>query len=210
MIHQGGYLVNDMSLVYVKHVLCVCLVAQSYLTLCDPMDCIACQAPLSMGFSRPEYWSGLPCPPPGDLPDPGIETRSAALQADFLQTEPPGKHVLKTPKIKAMKCGACDPHHGPSEAKGSKQASKERSGRERKALGTTGAQQGTAPPTHTVSGICCTNGRPQGGPTFLSRTLSPPCPTAPTLSAEACLLYFCISTPDTASHTCQRMTEGTI
>ena len=34
-------------------------------TLCDPMDCIACQAPLSMGFSRQEYWSGLPCPPQG-------------------------------------------------------------------------------------------------------------------------------------------------
>ena len=37
---------------------------------------IACQAPLSMGFSRQEYWSGLPCPPPGDLPNPGIETMS--------------------------------------------------------------------------------------------------------------------------------------
>ena len=43
------------------------------------------------GFSRPEYWSGLPCPPPGDLPDPGIEPRSPALQADSLLTEPPGK-----------------------------------------------------------------------------------------------------------------------
>ena len=42
----------------------------------------ACQAPLSMGFSRQEYWSGLPFPSPGDLPDPGIEPRSPALQAD--------------------------------------------------------------------------------------------------------------------------------
>ena len=42
----------------------------------------ACQAPLSMGFSRQEYWSGLPCPPPGDLRDPGIEPRSPTLQAD--------------------------------------------------------------------------------------------------------------------------------
>ena len=41
-------------------------------TLCDPMDC-SCQSPLSMGFSRQEYWSGLSCPPPGDLPDPEIE-----------------------------------------------------------------------------------------------------------------------------------------
>ena len=45
---------------------------------------VACQAPLSMGFSRQEYWSGLPCPPPGDLPDPGAETGSPALQADSL------------------------------------------------------------------------------------------------------------------------------
>ena len=49
------------------------LVAQLCLTLCDPMDCIAHQAPLSMEFSRQEYWSGLPCPSPGDLPDPGME-----------------------------------------------------------------------------------------------------------------------------------------
>ena len=52
---------------------------------------VACQAPLAMGFSRQEYWSGLPCPPPGDLPDPGIEPRSVALQADSLPSEPPGK-----------------------------------------------------------------------------------------------------------------------
>ena len=43
---------------------------------------VARQAPLSMGFSRQEYWSGLPCPPPGDLPDPGIEPRSHALQGN--------------------------------------------------------------------------------------------------------------------------------
>ena len=49
------------------------------------------QAPLSMGFSRQEYWSGLPFPPPEDLPDPGIELGSAALQADSLPSEPPGK-----------------------------------------------------------------------------------------------------------------------
>ena len=47
--------------------------------------------PLSMGFSRQEYWSGLPCLPPGDLPDPGIKPRSLALQADSLLSEPPGK-----------------------------------------------------------------------------------------------------------------------
>ena len=43
------------------------------------------------GFSRQEYWSGLPCPPPGDLPTPGIKSRFPALQADSLLSEPPGK-----------------------------------------------------------------------------------------------------------------------
>ena len=55
---------------------------------------VACQAPLSMGFSRQEYWSGLPCPPAGDLPDPGIEPMcltSPALVANSLPLEPPGK-----------------------------------------------------------------------------------------------------------------------
>ena len=55
------------------------------------MNCIAYQAPLSMGFSRQEYWSGLPFPSPGDLPDPGIKGGSPALQADALPSEPPGK-----------------------------------------------------------------------------------------------------------------------
>ena len=48
---------------------------------------VAHQAPLSMGFSRQEYWSGSPFPSPGDLPDPGIEPGSPALQADSLPTE---------------------------------------------------------------------------------------------------------------------------
>ena len=54
---------------------------------------VAHKAPLSMGFSRQEYWSGLPFPSPGDLPDPGIEHRSPALQADALTSEPPGNAV---------------------------------------------------------------------------------------------------------------------
>ena len=52
---------------------------------------IAGQPPLYMEFSRHGYWSELPFPSPGDLPDPGIEPRSPALQADSLLTEPPGK-----------------------------------------------------------------------------------------------------------------------
>ena len=51
----------------------------------------ACQAPLFMGFSRQEYWSGLPFPSPGDHSNPEIEPRSPALQADSLLCEPPGK-----------------------------------------------------------------------------------------------------------------------
>ena len=52
---------------------------------------VAHQAPPSMGFSRQEYWTGLPFPSQGDLPDPGIGPRSPALQADALTSEPPGK-----------------------------------------------------------------------------------------------------------------------
>ena len=52
---------------------------------------VAHKAPLSMGFSRQEYWNGLPFPSPGDLPDPGIKPGSPALQPDALTSEPPGK-----------------------------------------------------------------------------------------------------------------------
>ena len=52
---------------------------------------VAYQAPLSMGFSRQEYWSGLPFPSPGDNPNPGIEPGSPKLQADALSSESPGK-----------------------------------------------------------------------------------------------------------------------
>ena len=56
---------------------------------------VAHQAPLSMEFSRQEYWSWLPCPLPGDLPNPGIEPRSPSLHADSLPSEPPGKAIDK-------------------------------------------------------------------------------------------------------------------
>ena len=60
---------------------------------------VAYQAPLSMGFSREEYWSGLPFPSPGDLPNPGIEPGFPALAADALTSEPPGKPSgLSSPK----------------------------------------------------------------------------------------------------------------
>ena len=66
------------------------LVAQSYQTLCEPMDCTL-EAPLSLEFSRQEYWGGLPFPTPRDPPDPGMEPRSPALQADSSPSEPPEK-----------------------------------------------------------------------------------------------------------------------
>ena len=62
------------------------VVAKSYLTLTTPWT-VAHQAPLSMGFSRQEHWSGLPFPSPGDLPRPGMELRSTAPQANSLPTE---------------------------------------------------------------------------------------------------------------------------
>ena len=62
-------------------------VTQSCLTLCD-LWTVVLQALLSMGFSRQEYWSGLPFPSPGDLPDPGIEPGSPTLQGDSLPSEP--------------------------------------------------------------------------------------------------------------------------
>ena len=67
------------------------LVAQLCLTLCDPMDCSLTGLSPSMEFFRQGYCSGLPFPSPGELPDPGIEPRSPALQADSLPSELPGK-----------------------------------------------------------------------------------------------------------------------
>ena len=56
---------------------------------------VACQSPLSMGFSRQEDWNGLPCPPPEDLPNTGTEPRSPTLRADPLLSELPGKTCAK-------------------------------------------------------------------------------------------------------------------
>ena len=63
----------------------------SYVQLFATPWTVTYQVPLSIGFSRQEYWSGLPFPPPGDLPNPGVEPRSPTLQADALLSEPPGK-----------------------------------------------------------------------------------------------------------------------
>ena len=78
---------------------------------------VAHQAPLSMGFPRQAYWSGLPFPPPGDLPDPGIKPMSPALAGGFFTTELPGKHHHLREQLerchKLMHGGraACDTEH---------------------------------------------------------------------------------------------------
>ena len=88
-------LMADDRFFFFPQILCECLVScfshvQFFLTLWT----VACQAPLSRGFSRQESWSGLPFPPPGDLPNPGIKPGSPALQVVCLLTEPPGKPLL--------------------------------------------------------------------------------------------------------------------
>ena len=76
------------------HIIYVCVsVTQPCPTICDPMNCVAHQALLSMEFSRQEYWCDLPFPSSGDLPDSGIEPGSPTLQADSLLSEPPGKPI---------------------------------------------------------------------------------------------------------------------
>ena len=77
---------------------CVCLLLSHVQLFVTPWT-VACQAPLSMEFSRQGYWNGLPFPSPGDLPDPGMEPMSPALQADSLLSEP-----LRKPKGPPLRC----------------------------------------------------------------------------------------------------------
>ena len=70
---------------------------------------VAYQVPLSIGFSRQGYWSGLPFPSPGDLPDPGIEAGSPTLQADALLSEPPGKPMRRPPSLEVKNVAMATP-----------------------------------------------------------------------------------------------------
>ena len=101
--HRVGHDWSDLAAAAVQ-------VAQSRLTLCNPMD-VACQGPLSKEFPRQEYQSGLPFPSPGCLYDPEIKPRSPALQAHSLSSEQPGQPSL--PDISAYMCEClwchCDP-----------------------------------------------------------------------------------------------------
>ena len=83
---------------------CVCYSLSHAQLFATPWT-VAHQAPLSMGFSKQEYWSGLPFPPPGDLANPGIEPKSPALQADSFLSEPPGK--LSFYLLRPKWAGAC-------------------------------------------------------------------------------------------------------
>ena len=74
---------------------CVCVLSHVWFFMTSWT--VVHQAPLSLGFSRQEYWSGLPFPPPGDLPNPGIKSESLALTGGFFTIEPPGKPKFKDP-----------------------------------------------------------------------------------------------------------------
>ena len=86
---------------YIKFPLVICFTYNNvYVCVCQSLSCVrlfatpwtvACQAPLSMGFFREEYWSGLPFPSPGDPPNPGIKPGSSRSQAESLPSEPTGK-----------------------------------------------------------------------------------------------------------------------
>ena len=79
--------------------MCECSIVQSFLTLGDS-TAVAHKAPLSLGFSRQEYWSGMPLPTTRDLPGPGIKPTSPTSAGRLFTTEPPGKHILwPTPHI---------------------------------------------------------------------------------------------------------------
>ena len=79
------------SSVVLSHLCVCCAQLLSRVQLFAPLWTVVSQVPPSMVFSRQEYWSGLPFPPPGDLPDPGIEPTSSALAGGFFTTVPPGK-----------------------------------------------------------------------------------------------------------------------
>ena len=85
-----------------------CSVAKLYLTLSISLT-VACQGPLTVGFSRQKYWSGLPCPSAGDLLDPGIEPVSPVLTGRFFTTEPPGRPGCTS----RQKCLLPPPHPTP-------------------------------------------------------------------------------------------------
>jgi len=98
-----------------NHQCVLCLVAQSCLTLWDFINCSPSVSSVHGNYSDKNNWSGLPCCPPGDLPNPGIKPRSPALQVKSLVSEPPGKplflYCLFTKSCPTLFCDSidCDP-----------------------------------------------------------------------------------------------------
>ena len=106
---DGSWFINILDLAHLFHPVCV-LVTQSCSTMWPhglyptSLLCLP-QASLSLGFSRQAYWSGLPYPPPGDLPNPGIELGSPTLQVDPLPSKPQGKPLFHPHRVQIQ--------HGP-------------------------------------------------------------------------------------------------
>ena len=93
LLHTGNYLHSIYIAVGVKSDLERKVKSLSHVQLFATPWTVACQAPPSRGFSRQEYWSGLPFSSPEDLPDPGFKPQSPTLQADSLPSEPQGKLI---------------------------------------------------------------------------------------------------------------------
>ena len=92
-LSQNYWFLFSWSIRYIIHYIFLCVLLLSHVRhIATPLT-VACQVPLSTEFSRQEYWSGFLCPPPGDLPNPGIEPTSLMSPAlgKFFTTEPPGK-----------------------------------------------------------------------------------------------------------------------
>ena len=101
----------DMSSMLYKYV-CVLSCLHRVWLFATPWT-VACQVPLFIGFSRQEYWSGLPCAPPGDLPNPGIKPASPvspALQVEFFSTEPPGNNYHYWNRLSSLTSKIPFPH----------------------------------------------------------------------------------------------------
>ena len=100
VIQNNSHYFKVKPILYVCVCVCVCVCVRaralshfSRVWLFVTLGTVARQAPLSIGFSRQEYWSGLLCPASGDLPNPGVEPTSPVLASGFLTTEPPGKPI---------------------------------------------------------------------------------------------------------------------
>ena len=130
-------------------------VAQSCLTLCD-LWTVAHQAPPSMGFSRQEYWSGLPFPSPGDLPDPGIEPRSPTLQADTLISAPSRKPLNTEYSLSEnllQRHRTSHPSTNNKDSKGGKEARLKEEGRGARRGGVKGVALQTSSATYRYTGV---------------------------------------------------------